>query len=501
MYKKRFTQWGLSKNTKRSNSSSEPESIVAERSLNKILPWKTPGRVTIVPIPLAPGSSRQDSLTLATLASVSAWSTAYFEGMACSTITRPRPTIVVDFVFALKMVNNLLDRGEGQLAGRVTRKAFLMLESSLTLDNPALIWNVLEAMYQMTTLRQYTLCRMLLFHLSALVDRQMTSSHPFATMLHALRELLVDGDIADGESQVVSPPSIEMISPSATTPATSSLVSNDSPPLSPFQSLLGQAWAFNVDIIFKNLDMDFFGLYCNIDWDSCALDLSARELSAARDWFVQVEARREFDLAMEAFQEPITMNGLGSNDGGALEDLPPGSEQQLSFSLPADFATLRTNSITALTRIWKTFLDDPASLGSDGTSMIRVLASLVSAESLPWPILPIETNMAASLSPQLTKLYAGHIAGAMRTLLDLRLGAGIEQENNMTGDSIVDSVAVIIMLNEIAYGSTDPRVVRELWSLQEAFSMNGEYERAEQAQHDALRRIEEYVSGIPLSCV
>jgi len=407
---------------------------------------------------------------------------------------------VIDFVFALKMVNSLLDRGEGQLAGRVTRKAFLMLESSLTLDNPALIWNLLEAMYQMTTLRQYTLCKMLLFHLSALVDRQMTSSHPFATMLHALRELLVDSDIAGGEPQVVSPPSTETSSPSATTPTISSLVSNESLPQSPFQSLLGQAWAVNVDIIFKNLDMDFFGLYCNIDWDSCALDLSARELGAARDWFVQVEARRKFDLAMEAIQEPITTNDLSDSGDGAVEELLPTSEQQLSFSLPADFATLRTNSITALTSIWKAFLDDPTSLGGDGTAMIRVLASLVSAESLPWPM-SMDTNMGTSLGPQLTKLYAGHIAGAMRTLLDLRLGAGIEQENNMTGDSIVDSIAAIIMLDEIAYGKTDPRVVRELWSLQEALSMNGEYERAAQAQYDALRRIEEYVSGIPLSCV
>jgi len=408
---------------------------------------------------------------------------------------------VIDFVFALKMVNSLLDRGEGQLAGRVTRKAFLMLETSLTLDNPALIWNLLEAMYQMTTLRQYTLCRMLLFHLSALVDRQMTSSHPFATMLHALRELLIESDNTDRESQVVSPPSIEMVSPSSSTPTTSSLISSESLPLSPFQSLLGQAWAVNVDIIFKNLDMDFFGLYCNIDWDSCALDLSARELSAARDWFVQVEARREFDLAMEAIQEPITINDLGSSDGGALEDLLPSSEQQLSFSLPADFATLRTNSITALTRIWKTFLEDPTSLGGDGTAMVRVLASLVSAESLPWPMLPIETNMAASLSPQLTKLYAGHIAGAMRTLLDLQLGAGLEQKKNMTGDSIVESVMAIVKLNEIAYGKTDPRVVRELWSLQEAFSMTGDFERAGQAQDDALKRVEEYVRNIPLSCV
>ena len=178
MYKKRFTQWGLSKNSKRSNCPSAPASIISESAVNNTVQAKARGYVTILPMPLAPSLSRKDSLTLATLRSVSAWSTAYFEGMAHSTITRPRPTVVIDFVFALKMVNSLLDRGEGQLAGRVTRKAFLMLESSLTLDNPALIWNLLEAMYQMTTLRQYTLCKMLLFHLSALVDRQMTRLSP-----------------------------------------------------------------------------------------------------------------------------------------------------------------------------------------------------------------------------------------------------------------------------------------------------------------------------------
>lgn len=107
------------------------------------------------------------------LASVRTWSLSFFEfvqsgdGFLVSepeqlSMDQPRSAKIKKISSAFKLVIDLLDRDEGKLAGRVARKAFLLVEDVLTLDGPTLIWNLLEMIYNMVMLRHTRLFQMLL---------------------------------------------------------------------------------------------------------------------------------------------------------------------------------------------------------------------------------------------------------------------------------------------------------------------------------------------------
>jgi hypothetical protein len=115
---------------------------------------------------------------------------AFFESQQQFPIGQLRPPETKELSFAFKLVIDLLDRGHGDLAGRMARKAFLLVEDMLTLEGPALVWNLLEMMHYMVTLRHAQLFHILLAHLIALADGQMTETHPLPAMLRGLRELV-----------------------------------------------------------------------------------------------------------------------------------------------------------------------------------------------------------------------------------------------------------------------------------------------------------------------
>ena len=111
------------------------------------------------------------------LASVHSWSLSFYESVQSNDDEAPGltqhfpPQLTQEMNFTFKLAFDMLDRGHGSLAGRLARKAFLLIEEMLTLDGPALVWNLLEIMHYMVKSNHLQLIRLLLAHLMTLVNR------------------------------------------------------------------------------------------------------------------------------------------------------------------------------------------------------------------------------------------------------------------------------------------------------------------------------------------
>jgi hypothetical protein len=208
MYKKRFAKWGFQRNSKHLAAAVRASSTNDESP--KIAATKTSGKASSLrelgSMPPVPSYSHLDGLRIMLLTSVRTWSMSFFnsvqfrDGFLASSqqqLLRQFPTgpqrwssSTREINFVIKLVIALLDRGRGDVAGRMARKAFLLVEDMLSLEGPALLWNLLELMHHMVALRHGRLFHMLLAHLTALANERMPETHPFLTMLRGLRGLV-----------------------------------------------------------------------------------------------------------------------------------------------------------------------------------------------------------------------------------------------------------------------------------------------------------------------
>lgn len=143
---------------------------------------------------------------------------------------------------SFKLALELLDRGQGESAGRVARKAFLLVEDMLELNAPALVWNVLELMFEMLSKGHSKLFQMLLDHLWNLVRQEKSPSHPISTLLRGLRKLVAismrQGRIPESRSLYDSQLECDFIS-----------------------ATLEQAWTVNAEIVFETFGLHQFDIY------------------------------------------------------------------------------------------------------------------------------------------------------------------------------------------------------------------------------------------------
>ena len=138
----------------------------------------------------------------------------------------------------------------------MARKVFPLVEETLRLEGPALVWNKLEIMHFMVTSRHLQLFQMLFAHLMALVDIQMPKNHPLPAMLRALRVFIASlPDLIPTSSNSLpisssSPPSLD--ENEAKIVAESGLLSGA------FSYLIKQAWTLNAEILFNHFDHRLF---------------------------------------------------------------------------------------------------------------------------------------------------------------------------------------------------------------------------------------------------
>src|SRR5882757_579569 len=221
MYKKRFTKWGFQKNSRRSAAAVQ---TLMKDEFRQGASRKPGPPEELGSLPSFPGLGHDEGLMLMFLTSVRICSVAFFEPMQSHDgflasqqrppANHPWPEQTDEISFTFKLVMDLLDRGHGNLAGRMARKAFLLVEDMLTIEGPALVWNLLEMMHHMVALRHQQLFQMLLVHLTALIDGRMPKSHPVSAMLRGLRRLVASLTSVMSTSESSVPTSSSSLSPS-----------------------------------------------------------------------------------------------------------------------------------------------------------------------------------------------------------------------------------------------------------------------------------------------
>ena len=488
MYKKRLTKWGFQKNFR---SSSTPQTSSTESSC-----WTPPEDFVLVP--MSPVLNHADNQMLILLTNIRTWSLSFYESVrsrdwVSTALQQSWPEQSEEMNFTFKLVIEMFERGHGSLAGRMARKAFLLAEDMLLLEGPALIWNLLEVMHSLMKRSHVQLFRMLLFHLISLVNRRMPAAHPLATMLRALREFVASSRrvnfIAGNSSSESSSSSTSDDKDIAGTIDIASLCSED------LSLVLERAWILNAEILFSHFDHHLFHLYCRIHWDSCTINPPSAILGAAKQWVInntsQKNAITTTSVSCDETDFQVSSYHTGDKMLRHLLAVPKYG------SLPASYERLRKASMAVLQDQEKSILGMGACSIEDTSRMLGVLAGLVTAKTIEeWP--QVAESLVAeksAVSTRISRLQAGHVANALRTIMDLELA----YKGNEAG-TILDTVErnrAIVALREYAHAETDPRVVREMWLLKDALIEAGVYEEANAVDVMVYRRLERYVHDVP----
>lgn len=503
MYKKRFTKWGFQKNSKRSTVK-EGECVRVPRARRR-----GPGEIVRVPTLLE--LAEDDSTMLMILTNVRLWSVSFFETLQPNrsdgdnpqqipTESQLRQFKTKEANFAFKLVIDLLDRGHGLLAGRMARKAFLLAEGMLTLEGPALVWNLLELMHYMVTGHEQ-LFQILLGHLMALAREAMPGTHPFISMLRGLQRLATSlrriGS-ASGPSQFSS-------SDSSAGNSHSSLID---PRLQStnLSALLKRAWIINAEMLLHNFDPRLFPLYFRIlypTWDTCSIPAPARLIGAAKQWFCLLEAEHLLNnaaggLTVGHHAIKLLAYTLPKEDK-MLESLLTPLSKGLADDSTQIYEFLRGSSITAVQDGRHSVSDKKQKLDIDSTISLRMLAVLATAKVLESTCLAGELSEAAE--PTMTDVPTvdpAPVASAIRTLIGLAEEGGAD---SLSSTNNVERMRAVVTLRGYGEGETDPQVVRDMWLLQDALTAAGRHEEAQEVERDAYRRMEKYIEDIPVDSV
>jgi len=509
MYKKRFAKWGFQKNFKRSAAAAPTlttEHECREEASRKPDRPREPGFV-----PAFPGLDHHDGEMLTFLNSVQICGVAFFESVQFrdesqvssqqrSPTDQPWPDKTQDMNFTFKLATDLLDRGYGKLAGRTARKAFLLVEDLLTLEGPVLVWNLLEIMHHMVMLRQMQLFQILLAHLLALVDGRIPKSHPIPTMLRGLRELV------RSLTSVIPTPWSAVPTKKSSSPPSSSLLyrsTNDDGTMitarpwlqyRALSSLLERAWTLNAEIIFNHFHPSLLPIYCRIHLSACSIALPTAIISTANQWIGHIEAQQISATVEDFHTESLFEITTFEKDRMLKRLLTP----RMDASPPRDYEMLHASSIAALWKHGDYLLTEGTGSTADTTILLRILAGLVTDKILElWPTVVKQPFTASNGTTNVSRVEAGKLACAIRTLMDLSPEHG--GDGLGTPLNTVERIRSVVALREYAHTETDPQVVREMWLLEDALVAAGEYGEAQKVGQDAFCRLEKYIQDIPVN--
>lgn len=489
MYKRRFAQWGFKKNSRHS-----PASTPAPKSQSRRVTCRKLGPTSL---PSQPRFGHHEALVLNFLTSIRVCSIAFYESVDLPRNDPPplwqqpeslsRETQDINLTF--KLVSDLLDRGHGHLAGRMARKAFLLIEGILTLQAPARAWNLLEIMHHLVTRCHARLFNMLLAYLLALVDSRLPKTDPLHGILRLLRGLTISLS-----STLSSPSSSLPASPISTTPSSSADIERtattpESAALPALSILLKQAWVLNAELLFDRFDPRLCQLYFRVHLESCSVDPSAALISAASKWYTQLEtgvvAENTFDDQDEALFEkrPFDVEKMHQRLLAPRMDASPSQT----------FNMLRTSSIAALRQHGYAIFGEGVGFSGDTTALLRILAGLVKVKLLEEAP---PTTTKSSDSKDVRRIQAETVACAIKTVMELNPTTSCDGLGVLS--DAVERLRCIVTLREYADGEIDARVVRDMWLLEDALVAAGEFDEAKEVQQEAFRRLEEYIWDIPV---
>lgn len=493
MYKKRFAKWGFQK-----YSQSSPAAVQMSRTTARCRKLRPPERRQSISMPALLTFGPHDGLKLKFLTSVRTWGISFFEyvqsvdGFLPSIKDRNHPLDQPRVSLTFKLVIDRLNRGHGNLAGRMVRKAFLLLEDSLMLPAPALMWNLLEMMHYMVALGHAHLFQMLLAHLVALADGRMPHAHPLSTMLRNLRGFVASmisvapHPSSPSSSIISSLPSFQSTSNGTTTTVEPSLLVRTLP------SLLEQAWILNAKMLFCHFDPELLELYCQLCCDSCSIKLPGAIADTAVHLLSQIETRQKPSLAAEAcLADGYVVSGPLEEQKMLRHLLAP----RRDASPPQDYEMLRASSIAALWEHGCLIINNAVALHS-GTNA-DIVAALLTAKILEGrPAVTERLSRAKSETVKVPRIDAGNVACAIKALMENHIRTG----NGRLGASSdnVERFRTLVALREYANGETDLHVVWEMWLLEDELVAAGEFGEAQEVGRDAHRRLETYLQEIPV---
>src|SRR6478752_322609 len=264
MYKRRFTKWGFYKSKQRNGKTACKKKAPTPKNTPE-----TQKRPHSQPLILSPSPNSLETSSLEFLTSIHDWSTSFYESLRTKGLhlqdTHPsQPAGKINrydpegLSFAFRTIVELIQRGKGILAGRLTRKAFLDIENMLHAEAPLFIWNVLEIMYHMVRLGQTQLLGMLLAQLVELASNIHEMKHPVIKMLKCLQK------------------AVYLWEKHATLQK---------------MRLLEQAWSLNADIICRNYDSRLLVVYYRLVWESSCIKLGEDQLDGLDKWFSAVKSK------------------------------------------------------------------------------------------------------------------------------------------------------------------------------------------------------------------
>ncbi|RBR14896.1 hypothetical protein FVER53590_03139 [Fusarium verticillioides] len=253
---------------------------------------------------LSPSPDPLETSSLEFLTSISDWSNSFYEslytdGLHAQNIHSSPRTVKINrydpegLSFAFRTIVELIQRGKGVLAGRLTRKAFLDIENMLQVEAPLFIWNVLEIMYHMVRLGQTQLLGMLLMQLVELASNTHEMQHPVIKMLKSLQR------------------AVYLWEKHATLEK---------------MNLLEQAWGLNADIIFRNYDSRLLAMYYRLVWESSCIKLGEDQLDGLDKWFSAVKSKIPHEDSY--FRQAVLFN-----DPNSTEDAEPPRDYEITKEL------------------------------------------------------------------------------------------------------------------------------------------------------------------------
>ena len=393
--------------------------------------------------------------------------------------------------FTFKLVIDMLNRGQGSLAGRLARKAFLLLEEMLKLDGPALVWNLLEIMHHMVKSNHLQLFRGLLAHLMALVERQMPKTHPLPAILESLRVLIPP------LQRLRTTPSNTLLTSS---PPTDSPNGNEALPASElwlfreeFLFCVERAWTLNAEMLFGHFDDRLFQLYSRIHWDSCSIEPPRAIIAATRQWLGHITSRQISSTTAEEGQTAGDFQKTHFEENRPLQHLPAPS---VDTTPPRDYDELRSSSVGVLQDHAESILSRSAAYPGDTTMLLQILAGLVTAKILgEWPATTDLLETGIEVRSRISRGQAANVACAVRISKDFKA----EYDRLEAPFDTVRRMQSVVALREYANAETDPRLFREMWLLEDALVAAGEHRKAFDVKQKIYRRLEEYVQDIPVN--
>ncbi|KAM7185854.1 hypothetical protein V8F20_011625 [Naviculisporaceae sp. PSN 640] len=451
MYKKRFAKWGFQKNKKRW-ATADPALSVLNLSCD------------------------QSDVKFMFLDSVRSWSLSFYEEPHKHLIPLSPTVKANEISFAFKMIVGLLDRGRGELAGRLARKAFLLAEGLLTLDGPALLWNLLDLMHHMLishahgtnpALPHHTtqLFHMLIVHLDALVANKFKvhEKHPLTTILRLLRRLT-------GASSA---------SVNRTHSTTNPLKLN--PEVAP---LLEQAWNLNAKLMFENFSAKLLHVYWYLSWDSCSINLPSHVNA------VILKPLKEYGKQIA----PFTARAQGQQIRG-------GTAAQRAVGEGGGHHVMGERGQAGATRASRPVDTTTSVAAPEQTALLGTLAGLLATkvlDELQWEHAHCDgcshgpedetpppsndevsqTDHASNPSP----VYSLH---------------GHDNQRTSSTRSRVNHLRYLLSHKKQASGRANLQVVREMWALEDELLAAGQTSEVKETNREWQQRLEAYLGDIP----